>query len=51
MIVALPGHFSYLFFITAYEESRQNRDSHFLIRSVLVSKGNLSDVYVRATEG
>ena len=29
-------------FITAYEESQENRDSHFLIRSVFfVSKGNL----------
>ena len=33
-------------FITAYEESQENRDSHFLIRSVFfVSKGNLFDVY------
>ena len=33
-------------FITAYEESQQNRDSHFLIRRVFfVSKGNLLDVY------
>ena len=32
-------------FITAYEESQLNRDSHFLIRSVFfVSKGNLFDV-------
>ena len=33
-------------FITAYEESQQNRDSHFLICSVFfVFKGNLFDVY------
>ena len=32
--------------ITAYEESEQNRDSHFLIRSMfLVFKGNLFEVY------
>ena len=34
-------------FISAYEESQQNRDSHFLIGSVyFVSKGNHFDVYV-----
>ena len=33
-------------FITAYEESQKNQDSHFLIRSVFfVSKGSLFDVY------
>ena len=33
-------------FITAYEGFEYNRDSYFLIRSVLfVSKGNLFDVY------
>ena len=33
-------------FITAYEESQLNGDSHFLICSVFfVSKGNLFDVY------
>ena len=33
-------------FITAYEESQLNRDSHFLICNVFfVSKGNLFDVY------
>ena len=33
-------------FIIAYEVSQQNRDSHFLICSVLfVSKGTLFDVY------
>ena len=37
-------------FITAYEESQWNRDSHFLIRSVcFVSKGNLFDVYYYST--
>ena len=34
-------------FITAYEASQQNRDSHCLIRSVFfVSKGNIFDVYI-----
>ena len=33
-------------FITAYEESQYNRDSHFLIRCVFfVSKSNHFDVY------
>ena len=35
-------------FITAYEESQSNRDSHFLFCSVFfVSKGNRFDVYLR----
>ena len=39
-------------FITAYEESQENRDSHFLICSVFfVSKGNLFDVYYNSTNG
>ena len=34
-------------FISAYEESQQNRDSHFLIFNMFfVSKGNLSDIYI-----
>ena len=42
----LEGVSSVANFITAYEESHLNRDSHFLICSVFfVSKGNLSDVY------
>ena len=33
-------------FITAYKESQENRDSHFLICNVFfVSKGNLFHVY------
>ena len=43
---ALEGVGSVANFITAYGESQQNRDSHFLICSVFfVSRGNLSDVY------
>ena len=43
----LEGVSSVANFITAYEESQYNRDSHFLIRSVFfVSKGNLSDFYL-----
>ena len=42
----LEGVSSVANFITAYEESQLNRDSHFLIRSVFfVSKGNHFDVY------
>ena len=42
----LEGVSSIANFISAYEESQWNRDSHFLIRSVFfVSKGNLFDVY------
>ena len=42
----LEGVSSVAIFITAYEESQSNRDSHFLICSVFfVSKGNLFDVY------
>ena len=44
----LEGVSSVTNFITAYEdeESQENRDSHFLIRSVFfVSKGNLFNVY------
>ena len=41
----LEGVSSVANFITAYEESQSNRDSHFPIRSVFfVSKGNLFDV-------
>ena len=37
---------SFANFITAYEKSQQNRDSHFLIRSVFfVSKSNLVDAF------
>ena len=43
----LEGVSSVANFITAYEESQLNRDSHFLIRSVFfVSKGNLFNVYL-----
>ena len=42
----LEGVSSVANFITAYEESQSNRDSHFPICSVLfVSKGNLFGVY------
>ena len=42
----LEGVSSVAIFITAYEESQYNCDSHFLICSVFfVSKGNLFDVY------
>ena len=38
----LEGVNSVANFITAYEESHKNRDSHFLIHSVFfVSKGNI----------
>ena len=43
----LEGVSSVANFITAYEESQLNRESHFLICSVFfVSKGNLFDVYL-----
>ena len=43
----LEGVSSVANFITAYEESQYNRDSHFLICSVFcISKGNLFDVYL-----
>ena len=42
----LEGVSSVAIFITAYEESQYNRDSHFLICSVFfVSKGNVFYVY------
>ena len=42
----LEGVSSVAIFITAYEESQYNLDSHFLICSMFfVSKGNLFDVY------
>ena len=42
----LEGVSSVAKFIAAYEESKKNRDSHFLIRSVFfVSKGNFFYVY------
>ena len=41
----LEGLSSVVNFITAYEESQENRDSHFLIYSVFFnSKVNLYDV-------
>ena len=44
----LEGVISVANFITAYEESQLNRDSHFLICGVFfVSKGNLFDVYLQ----
>ena len=44
----LEGVSSVANFITAYEESQYNQDSHFLICSVFsVSKGNLFEVYLR----
>ena len=43
----LEGVSSVANFITAYEVSIKNRNSHFLICSVFfVSKGNLFDVYL-----
>ena len=46
LMYTLEGVNSVANFITAYEESQENRDSHFLIRSVFfVSKGNIFDVY------
>ena len=45
------GVSSFAIFITAYEESQENRDFHFLICSVFfVSKGNLFDVYCSKQE-
>ena len=42
----LEGVSSVANFITAYENSQYNRDSHFQIRSVFyVSKDNIFDVY------
>ena len=42
----LEGVRSVANFITAYEESKWDRDSHFLIRIVFfVSKGNPFDIY------
>ena len=47
LMYTLKGVSSVANLITAYEESRENRDFH-LIRSVFfVSKGNLFDVYFR----
>ena len=46
LMYTLEGVSSVANFITAYEESQWNRDSHFLICSVFfVSKGNLFYVY------
>ena len=46
LMYTLEGVSSIANFIIGYEESQQNRDSHFLICSVFfVSKGNLFDVY------
>ena len=43
----LEGVNSVANFITAYEKSQLNRDSHFLIRSVFfVAKGNLFVVHL-----
>ena len=48
LMYTLEGVRSVANFITAYEESPLNWDSHFLICSVFfVSKGNLFDVYSR----
>ena len=48
----LEGVSSVANFITAYEESQKNRDSHFLICSVFfVSKGNLLYVYLTSVLG
>ena len=42
----LEGLSSVTYFITAYEESQKNLDSHFLIcTAFFVSKDNLFDVY------
>ena len=46
LMYTLEGVSSNANFITAYEESQLNQDSHFLIRNVFfVSKGNIFDVY------
>ena len=46
----LEGVNSVANFITAYEETQLNRDSHFLIRNVFfVTEGNLFDVYSNYT--
>ena len=47
----LDGIGSVANFITAYEESQQNRDSHFQICNVfVVSNGYLFDVYLIETK-
>ena len=46
LMYTLEGISSVANFITAYEETQYNRDSHFLIRGAFfVSKGNLFDIY------
>ena len=47
LLYTLEGVSSVAYFITAYKESQENRDSHFLVCDVFfVSKDNLFDVYL-----